>query len=179
MRIITPFLTTRTLGPDMWSDMDRLFDEVSQLSALPFYDERQLDRQFGAATEFVEENEHYMLSVDMPGLKKEDIKIEVQENVLTVSGERKRETTANKNVQRVEKYFGQFKRSFTLPSIINADQIQAHYQDGVLQILMPKAPAAQAKRIEIQSGKSGFFDKLLNVKKSNQEQKEVTSAQKN
>jgi HSP20 family protein len=179
MRIITPFLTTRTLGSDMWSDMDLLFDEFSHFSALPSYDERQFDQQFGTATEFVEENEHYMLSVDMPGLKKDDIKIEVQENTLNISGERKRETLPNKNVQRAEKFYGQFKRSYTLPNIINADQIEAHYQDGVLQILMPKAPAAQAKKIEIQTGKSGFFDKLLNVKKSSQEQKEVTSAQKN
>lgn len=178
MRIITPFLTTRTLNSDLWSDMDRIFDDFNNVSGMPIYDDRLMSEQFATATEIIEDNDHYMLSVDLPGLKKEDIKIEVQENTLVISGERKRDEISNKNVQRLEKFYGNFKRSYSLTNLVNADKIEAHYQDGVLQLFIPKAQTAQAKKIEIQSGKNGFFDKLLNVKKTNTEQKEVSSTQK-
>ena len=177
MRLITPF-TPRALTSDLWTDMDRLFDEF-KFTNLPAYDERQYGGHYTTATEIVEGDNHFMFSVDLPGLKKEDIKIEVQERTLTISGERKREEKSDKNVQRMEKYYGTFTRSYTLPTLVDAEKIEAHYQDGVLELYIPKVAAAQAKKIEIQSGKSGFFDKFLNVKKTNSEQKEISTAPKN
>lgn len=177
MRLITPF-TPRTLTSDLWTDMDRLFDEF-KFTALPAYDERQYGGHYTTATEIVEGDNYFIFSVDLPGLKKEDIKIEVQERALTISGERKREDKSHKNVQQMEKYYGLFARSYTLPTLVDEDKIQAHYQDGVLELYIPKVAAAHAKKIEIQSGKSGFFDKLPNVKKANAEQKEISTALKN
>jgi HSP20 family protein len=87
-----------------------------------YYDEAQ---SFGPACEISEAEDHYSLSVDLPGMRQEDIKVEVHNNHLVISGERKREKTADSNqkVQRYEKSYGSFKRSFTLPNTIEEDKI--------------------------------------------------------
>lgn len=166
MRIITPFTTSRSVASDFWRDMDRMFDDFTV--AAPANDKIE----YAVASDVVESDQHFMLSVDLPGLKKEDIKIELQENTLTISGERKRERKNNEtsgNVKRVEKFYGAFKRSYTLPLMIDASKIEAQYQDGVLELFLPKAQNAQPHKIEIQSGRPGFFDTLLNVKKNTPE----------
>ncbi len=166
MRIITPFTTSRSVASDFWRDMDRMFDDFSVTA--PAYDERE----YAVASEVIESDQHFMLSVDLPGLKKEDIKIELQENTLTVSGERKREREfdeKNGRSNRIEKFYGAFKRSYTLPQQIDASKIEAQYQDGVLELYLPKAQSSQPRKIEVQSGKPGFFDKLLNGKKNTPE----------
>jgi HSP20 family protein len=111
----------------------------------------------------LQENEgHYMVSFDMPGVKKENIKIEVQANQLHVSGERQRES--KKDV---------FERTFVLPESVDAEKIEAHYEDGVLNIALPKAEKAKARKIEIQSGHGGFFSKLLGGKSETREIKDA------
>lgn len=95
----------------------------------------------------------YHLEVSAPGLKKEDIKISVDEGLLTISYEKKEETQADeyKTVRR-EFSYNSFKRSFTLGDKIDATGIQGKYEDGVLKVLLPKKPEAQAvsKQIDIQ-----------------------------
>jgi HSP20 family protein len=71
-------------------------------------------------------------------------------------------------VHRFEKSYGTFKRSFVLPNTISADKVEARYEDGVLELYLPKTEVAQAKKIEIQSGKGGIFDKLLGDRKQAQ-----------
>ncbi len=148
MKLITPFLTTRSISSDFWHNMDKMFDDLN-VDAAPAYDERQ----YNLATEVSENEQQYMLSMDLPGLKKEDIAIELQENVLTVSGERKSNSSsgANNKAQRFENFYGAFKRSFNLPSQVDASKIEARYEDGVLELNLPKVPTAQPKKIEIQS----------------------------
>ena len=158
MRTLTPFFTSRNLSRDLWSEMDRMFDHFAT-PGLPVYDERE----FAPASELTEEENHYMLSMDLPGMKKEDIKIEVADGTLVISGERKHEKRTDANqVHRFEKSYGVFKRSFVLPNTISADKVEARYEDGVLELYLPKTTVAQARKIEIQSGKSGFFDRLAN-----------------
>lgn len=108
-----------------------------------------------------------MVSFDMPGVKKEDIKIEVHGNQLVISGERQREVKEKDGeaTLRHERLHGKFERTFTLPSSINADKIEAHYEDGVLSVVLPKAEAAKGRAIQIQTGQSSFFNKLLGSKK--------------
>lgn len=160
MRTLTPFWTTRNRIPDIWQEMDRLFEGFPKTSTLA-YDERE----FSPATEIVENENHYLLSVDLPGIRKEDIKIELNDRTLSVSGERRREQKADDDkIQRYEKSYGFFKRSFALPQTVSTDKIEAQYENGVLELYLPKAELAQSKKIEIQSGKSGFFDRLLNTK---------------
>lgn len=134
------------------------------------------ERAFNPACEVVEAEEHYMMSVDLPGMRKEDIQINVTDNILTISGERKREFASDKKdrVQRFEKSYGFFKRSFTLPATIDAEKVEARYEDGVLEVYLPKTQLAKPRQIEVQSGKAGgIFEKLLGTKKSTSESKDV------
>lgn len=158
---------------DLWNEMDRFLDDWTQPSSTKrHYDERS----FNPACEIVESGDYLLMSVDLPGMKQDDIKIEMSDDMLTVSGERKRESTEkNHKLQRYEKSYGFFKRSFALPSAIDADKIEARYENGVLELYLPKTPAAKPRNIQIQSGKTGIFEKFLGSKKNNQELKDVTS----
>ena len=90
------------------------------------------------------------INVDLPGLTKEDISINVEENILTISGERASETkTENENYFRRERFFGKFQREFTLPSSVDYEKIKADYKDGVLKIEVPKPEETKPKTIEI------------------------------
>lgn len=154
MRLLTPYWNTRKLSSDMFGDIDQLFDRMTSEQS---YDERN----FTPACEIAESDDYYLMSVDVPGMKKEDIKIDVTDNILTLSGERKRESSASDKhkVQRFEKSYGFFSRSFTLPTIVESGKVEASYEDGVLEIFLPKSQKAKPRQVEIQSGKKGFFEK--------------------
>lgn len=101
-------------------------------------------------TDIVEEKDDYVLRLDLPGLNKEDVKINFANNTLSVSGERKFENETNdKNYHRVERAYGKFYRSFTLPKEVKQDKIDANFQNGQLTITIPKAEEAKPKEIEI------------------------------
>ncbi len=100
----------------------------------------------------VTENEtHYLMSFDLPGVKKEDIKIDVQDGVLTVSGERHDENEKKaRNTFHSERFYGSFSRSFHLPAGAKPEHIQASYADGVLKVSVPKAELAKgAQQVKI------------------------------
>lgn len=174
MRIITPHWTSRSLTSNLFDEMDQFFQYWDQgvVSDSKVYDERS----FSPSCEVSENDDSYLMSFDLPGMKKEDIKIELSKNLLTISGERKRDhLDKNHKVQRYERTFGFFKRSFTLPDTVEVDNVVARYENGVLDLAMPKTQAAKPRQIEIQTGKNGFFDRLLGTKKTNEELKDVTS----
>lgn len=127
---------------------------------------------FNPAVDVDEEENHYLISVDLPGVKEKDIKVDVHLGQLTISGERSFESKKkDKNEGRFyERSFGKFKRSFSLPTEVDADQIQARFENGVLEVYVPKAAKAQPKSIKIESGKGGLFSRLLG------ENKESTSS---
>ena len=86
----------------------------------------------------------------MPGLKKDDIKIEIHDNVLTLRGEKKlEEEKKDKNYRLCERYFGEFVRTFTLPENVNKDGIEAEFKDGVLTVAIPKVEKPKPKQIEV------------------------------
>ncbi|MBP1691000.1 MAG: Heat shock protein Hsp20 [Bacteroidetes bacterium] len=99
----------------------------------------------------VTENDHsYLLNVELPGVSRNDVKIVVQDNQLTIRGEKKQEKESkNSNYHRVERSYGSFQRTFTLPTTVRAEKIEANYNDGVLTITVPKAEEAKAKEIEV------------------------------
>ena len=154
MKMLSPLWTPRrSLASDLFNEWDRMFNLTP---GLPIYDERD----FAPAMDVSETEENYMVSMDLPGLKKENISIEVVDNMLNVSGERKDELKYEEGqTHRVERSFGSFKRSFTLPKTVNAEDIEAHYEDGVLNIRLPKTRLAQSKKIEIQAGRNGEKEK--------------------
>jgi HSP20 family protein len=97
-----------------------------------------------------ETDNELVLTADLPGIDPKSIDIRVENNVLSLAGERKfEESGKNGNVHRVERMYGAFARSFTLSTPVDTDSIQANYKDGVLKITLPKAERAKPKRIAI------------------------------
>ena len=91
-----------------------------------------------------------VLKAELPGVKKEDIDLKVENNTLTIRGERKRETeTKEDGFHRVERTFGSFARSFTLPQTVSADGIKADYKDGVLTVVLPAREEAKPRQVQI------------------------------
>jgi len=114
------------------------------------------DNELGAlsawypSVDIAEGKDEFTVKVELPGLSKNDVKISLQEDVLTISGEKKKESeTKDRNYHRVERNFGNFIRSFRLPSMVKNEKIDANYKDGVLTITLPKADEAKTKDIEI------------------------------
>lgn len=123
-------------------EFERLFESFSRESA------------FTPACEIRNQEKAYQVELDMPGLKREDIDIEVKENHLYISGERKSEGRDEKNqVVRSERRYGKFARVFSLPQDVKADGIEASFEDGVLYVTLAKEEKAQPKKITIQGSR--------------------------
>jgi HSP20 family protein len=100
-----------------------------------------------------ETTQQYDVRAEIPGMKKEDIKVSVNKNVLTLSGEKKEEKkTDDKKYHRVESYYGSFQRGFVLPEGIKADKVTADFKDGVLTVTVPKSEEIREKTVEIKVG---------------------------
>lgn len=146
-------LPARRFGPfeDFSTDMERVFDSV-------------LGRTFGTmlrngATEkflptldLAETVEGFEIDVDLPGVKAEDVKLELHDSQLIISGKRERVSDRkDKNFHYVERSSGSFVRTVVLPSEVDSDKIEAHYENGMLHIKLPKSAKSQPKKIEIRS----------------------------
>jgi HSP20 family protein len=127
--------------------IDRLFDEY--FGRFPAAEE-SFERTWSPLVDIHEEKDTIVVKAELPGIKKEDISIEVKNNVLTLSGERKQEKeTKKENYHRIERAYGKFSRSFTLPNTITADKVKASYKDGILEITLPKTEESKPKGIPI------------------------------
>ena len=110
-------------------------------------------RRWMPAMDLVETADHFVLRADLPGMSEEDVNIEVEERVLTISGERKAEHTENKDgYHRVERAFGSFSRSLTLPEGVNAEAVAATFDRGVLEVRIPKPEQRKPRKISIGVG---------------------------
>jgi HSP20 family protein len=130
-------------------EVDRLFD------AFFGQGERQ-SRRWVPPMDLVEADDHFVLKADLPGLGEEDVKIEVQDGTLTISGERKPEhEQSERGWYRIERSFGSFSRSLTLPERVEATGIEARFHNGVLEIRIPKPEERKPQRVEITPGGNG------------------------
>jgi HSP20 family protein len=110
-------------------------------------------RRWVPAMDLVETDDHFVLRADLPGLSEEDVSIELEDNVLTVSGERKAEREEKKEgYYRVERSFGQFRRSLTLPDGVDAEGVAATFDKGVLEVRIPKPEERKPRKVAIQVG---------------------------
>jgi HSP20 family protein len=159
MRQRWPDLTTfNRPALDLFNEFERL---VSAETASPIR-QTLTTEGFRPLVDVSERDTAFLVSVDVPGMKSEDIKIEVHGDTLVVSGERHKEERSEVNGARYyERQFGSFSRSFTLPKSVDADNIEANYHDGVLELLVPKKEISKAKTIEIKKEKASFFDRLI------------------
>jgi HSP20 family protein len=136
----------RELG-SLQNEMNRLFNSV--FDAPPTGNGGTL-RRWMPAMDLVETDEHFVLRADLPGMSEEDIKIEFEDGTLTVSGERKSEhESKGEGYHRVERAFGTFSRSLTLPQGVDPEAVSASFDRGVLEVSIPKPEQRKPRRIEI------------------------------
>ena len=123
------------------AELDRLFE--APLAALA--------RQSWSPTiDVLEDKDNYFILVELPGLKREDIKVSLEDVTSTISGERKVEKrTEETSVHRVERFIGRFERSVALPATVSAEKVKATYTDGVLTLTLLKTEQAKPKRIDV------------------------------
>jgi HSP20 family protein len=107
-------------------------------------------RRWAPAMDLLETDDHFVLRADLPGMTESDVEIELEDNVLTVSGERKAEhEEKGEGFHRVERSFGRFSRSLTLPKGIDADAVTAGFENGVLEVRVPKPEQRKPRKISI------------------------------
>ena len=140
----------------VWPTVGQLFGlrhDLEQLFEGPFSelsDAARLLRAWNPAIDVYEDKNDLFVKAELPGLKKEEIDVSLEDGVLTLTGERKVEQRAdNAAVHRAERFVGRFQRSITLPTQVKGDQVKAHYQDGLLTITLPKADEVKTKQIEV------------------------------
>lgn len=138
-------------GLGNWAGFGRLSslrDELDQLFGAPL-------AEFGLgstpALDVHEDKDNFVVKIEVPGMKKEDIDVTLQDGALSISGERKSEEKfEGAEVYRSERFFGRFQRTVSLPASVAADKIKAQYKDGVLTVTLPKTEEAKPKQINVQ-----------------------------
>ena len=142
--------------PDLtdWSSSDRLTnlrDEMNRLFDFSWPSrDTGLFSGWSPALDVFDDKDNFVVKVELPGMKKEDINLSLHDGALTISGERKfdREHKEGETF-RSERYFGKFQRSVTLPAAVDANKVNASYKDGVLSVELPKAEEAKPKQIAV------------------------------
>lgn len=125
-------------------EMNRIFNNFARPS------EGQRGVLWSPQVDIYESDDGITVELEIPGMSKDDVNIRIQDNVLTLKGEKKQdEDTKGKNFHRVERSYGTFERSFSLPSSIQTDRVRATTKDGVLTITLPKAEEAKPREIAI------------------------------
>ena len=144
---------------DPFREFVTLQDRMNRLFRDSFGPEGTKDAEALGTTTFappvdVYEDEHNVtLKIEVPGIDEKDIDVRIENNTLTVHGERKFEKEEKEeNYRRVERQYGSFTRTFTLPSTVDAERIQADYDKGILKIVLPKKAEAKPKQIKVNVG---------------------------
>lgn len=141
MRLVrwTPFRDLITLQEEAGNMLDSFFERRGEAG----------NGEWAPAMDVSEREGEVVVKAEIPGIDKEDIKVSVKDDVLTISGEKKREEREEgENWHRVERTYGSFKRVLTLPSVDN-EKVEASYKDGILEIRLPKQESAKPKEIPI------------------------------
>jgi HSP20 family protein len=114
-------------------------------------EEGLLNSGWNPSVDVYEDKNGLVLEADLPGMKPGDFELNIENNVLTLRGERKFEKKSDEgNYHRVERSYGQFTRSFTLPTTVAVDQVNAEFRDGVLRVTMPRREEAKPRQIQVQ-----------------------------
>jgi HSP20 family protein len=130
----------------IWPGFERLSflqDELDQLFESPLTD-------WAPALDVYEDKDNLVVQTELPGLKREDINVTLQDGVLVISGERRTEEKRNEGeIRRQERFYGKFQRTLTLPTPVAADKVKAQYKDGILIVTVPKAEEAKPRKIDV------------------------------
>ena len=153
---------------DPFRDLRSLQEEVNRLFSTNFtraFGDEGIGRgAWAPSVDIYENKDQIVLEAELPGMKQEDFDLSVENNVITLRGERKFEKTdESDNYHRVERSYGAFARSFTLPQSVSADDARAEYSNGVLRVTLPKREETRARRIEV-TGTTGTTTKTIETK---------------
>lgn len=133
-----------------FSPMDRLDTAFFEpFFRFPFVQEAARTAAWNPPVDVLEENEKILVKVEVPGVDEKDIHVMFEDGVLTVSGERQFERRDDRNYHRIERAYGSFTRTFTLPRSVDANAIKADYRNGVLEIEIPKKEESRPKQIQV------------------------------
>ena len=140
----------------MWPSLNRwasLRDDLDTLLELPFLTgsgrQTQLFSGWTPALDLYQNADNVVAIVELPGMRKEDIEISLQDGMLTIAGERGADSGEENGATRTERFTGKFRRSITLPSRVDANKVNATYKDGILTVTLPKAEEAKPKQIQV------------------------------
>src|ERR1700730_11944441 len=142
---------------DPYRELNTLQDRMNRLFNASFSnegrDESLATSGFAPAVDVYEDEHNVTLKIEVPGIDEKDIDVRVENNILTVHGERKIEKEEKEeNYRRVERQYGSFTRTFTLPQTVDTENVSATYEKGVLKISLPKKAEAKPKQIKVQVG---------------------------
>jgi HSP20 family protein len=148
---------------DPFQDLRSAQDEMAQMSpmlahALGLHGQPQSSATATAwapALDISERKDAYLVTVELPGVEADDLEITMEDGLLTIQGERHfAHDSSEQQFHRVERRYGAFRRAITLPAQVQAEQIEATFDNGVIQILVPKAEEAKPKRIQVRPGRT-------------------------
>lgn len=139
---------------DPFRELRSLQDEMTRLftGATPsgFSGEDMMHGSWSPRVDIFENKENLILEAELPGMNRDDFDLSIENNVITLKGERKFENkTEGDNYHRVERSYGSFTRSFTLPQTVNAEGAKAEFKNGILRVALPKREETKARRIEV------------------------------
>lgn len=149
---------------DPFSDLGTLQERVNQLFNQSFgmtpwtgrgeSRHQLMTANFVPPVDVLEDDQNIVVQAELPGVNENDVEIRLENNVLTISGERRIELDEKKqNVHRIERGYGRFTRSFTLPVVVDQEKVQANFDNGLLTIAIPKREEAKPRQIKINKGK--------------------------
>ena len=159
---------------DPFRDLRGLQDEMNRLFSSTFSrgsDEQMFGGAWSPSVDIYENKDNIVLEAELPGMKSEDVNISIENNILTISGERKFEKKDDSdNFHRVERGYGSFTRSFTLPPTVSSENATAEFENGILHLTLAKREEAKPRRIEIKAG-SGSQSEAKQINTKSQEAK--------
>jgi HSP20 family protein len=136
-------------------ELRNLQEEMNRLFNMTFFrsfDDELITGAWTPSVDIFENKDQVVIEVELPGMKPEDVQISIENNVLTIQGEKKFEKKEESdNYHRIERRYGSFTRSFTLPPTVNSDDIKAEFDNGLLRVTIAKREEAKPRRIEIKT----------------------------
>ena len=164
---------------DPFRDLRTLQEEVNRLFSTNMtraFDDEGIGRgAWAPSVDIYENKDQIVLEAELPGMKQEEFDLSIENNVLTLRGERKFEKTdENDNYHRVERSYGAFTRSFTLPQTVSAEGANAEYNNGVLRVTLPKREETKARRIQVTGSETGAQPKTIETTADTGKAKEAT-----
>ena len=146
----------QTPDTSLWRSMDRwanLRDELNGLFEGPLWPntgrQTQLFNGWTPAMDVYQTTDDIVATVELPGMRREDIEISLHDGMLTIGGERKEEKAEGEKASRSERFVGKFRRSISLPTRVDSNKVSATYRDGILTVTLPKAEEAKPKQIQV------------------------------